>query len=516
MDSVFIGGKSVATSGTDHAAVSETDMIIPDGSSEAVPYVNVARSKDVLTTAMKTFIHGAKVWTEGSIIPASTEAPEAPPGVGEASGTWRKEGRAIATCHTVRVEGQKVIRLGDPTVQNHENCTGEVMTGAEADAILAERNARAKNVAAGGAPRRPKAPQPPQPPQEIQYLYTLEPIVVTANVSTANVSQPNVGHVAPSSQTNKYITIHITPATGNTSRNAPLAQYQVLQNETVVGYFFDTGGHSYKHRAVPAQGLHTYTANAPSPIRQKVSADLFANIKNVYLWAENIDASFIGPAGHADRLAVGRITLPVSDSGVVTLPNGDEDRVFEAQILQSSTQYIRSEMATNSRGPIAEDFAIRNSQTRIQYFMDLWEWYNLTQEKRPWDYKVHVSRVWGDIIRIGNFGTGIDSGALSNFHFGYVSAAAGFTLWELEYGSHGGQIISSLSPNPDEDWFATVQGYEAFVKHNGSERTQTIRWAPNPDSEPIEWTEVVPIKSDISFSEAVNFCISYQNRYNKI
>ncbi len=139
-DTVIIKGKSVATAGTDHAALSKVDMIKPNGKPPAKKYVNVARSKNVGSKATHTFIAGAAIWTEPSKIPESEAAPKTP-GPGDPSGTWCKEATAKSTVDNVFVEGQRVIRLGDPTVQNHENCKGKVVTGAEADAALAAANA---------------------------------------------------------------------------------------------------------------------------------------------------------------------------------------------------------------------------------------------------------------------------------------------------------------------------------------------------------------------------------------
>ena len=148
-DTIFVGGKSVATAGTGHAGLCEEDMILPDGKPPAVPYLNIARSNKLVASTSRTFLNGYDVWTEQGHISAS-EAVPVTPGVGQTSGTFRDQATAFATFQTVLIEGQLPIRLGDPTVQNAGNCQGRVVTGATADQAIADWIAASQDPARRG------------------------------------------------------------------------------------------------------------------------------------------------------------------------------------------------------------------------------------------------------------------------------------------------------------------------------------------------------------------------------
>ena len=339
----------------------------------------------------------------------------------------------------------------------------------------------------------------------------------------------NVQVVILDRPTSYLIKIDLAPATGFTARGAPLAQFQVLQTRTSLSWFVDTTQDIYDNKQVPVTGGATYLASSGQPLAIEVTKSVFDNVTCVYLWAANHDASFWRVDTH-DALAVGRIKIPASTARVVSLSDGSMMKLFQAGILQSPVQYITREMVTNSRSDLAKRFAERNISLISDTHLD---WYNLTQEGNPWDYKPHVNKVWGDSYRLGNSARRIDSGGFSNFHFGYVSAAAGFSKFVVIVGSDVGQKLSNVARHPfwtalaatvapgflplvvggdpPEDRFAITEGYRYFTAHNGEGRTQHY-WVGGPKTT-FEVTELRAIVGDVTFEESRRFFISYCEQF---
>lgn len=311
----------------------------------------------------------------------------------------------------------------------------------------------------------------------------------------------------------KYsLSIEITTALGRTSNNGDLANYPPPE-VAKIGYFIDIDGSKDNRRSiVPVTGYFNYSKNGNSNFYSDLNKHNYDNIKRLYVWVEGMKAS-LWRADVSRGIAVGRIEMPVSLSHTRTLKDGTLERVFSLGILQSPVDYIQKAMAENSK---KMNYFVMKNNKRVSNPVALKEWYDLTQEGNIYDYKPKISAIWGDIIRLGNYDAAVDSGAFSNFHFGYISAAAYFGKTEVMAGSSAGQRISNISRwkwpsgDPPEDEFANEQGYNFFVKHNGVERTQTINFNG------ADITSEKPIDSDVKFEEVAAFLLAYQALWNKL
>jgi len=112
-----------------------------------------------------------------------------------------------------------------------------------------------------------------------------------------------------------------------------------------------------------------------------------------------------------------------------------------------------------------------------------------------WDYKFHIGKTWGGHIRLGNYhyrnpvpipakgerrlSRTCPHDAFSNFHYGYLSAAAGLSEFTtIGLGDVGQKIISgeeegeARSGRADDD-FATKGGYDAYDVNDDEEAIRT-------------------------------------------
>jgi hypothetical protein len=95
-----------------------------------------------------------------------------------------------------------------------------------------------------------------------------------------------------------------------------------------------------------------------------------------------------------------------------------------------------------------------------------------TKTYGDWDYKVHVGGVWGDYIRLGNDTLLCPHDTFSNFHYGYLSAAAKLSLrTTLALGDWGQFIASGTREKRKDDDTATTAGYNAYAK-NTADKTK--------------------------------------------
>ena len=145
-DTTEANGMPIATTGTDHVAVSITpDVLEHQGVEKCV--MNHADVKTFLKSTMRrTTIKGAKIWTKDAKLEPSLETPEGvpPPFVGRESHSRKSWVMATEASPDVIFEFKYAVRLYDGTIQNAGNTDGQVVTGAD---FAARRDAFLKNYA---------------------------------------------------------------------------------------------------------------------------------------------------------------------------------------------------------------------------------------------------------------------------------------------------------------------------------------------------------------------------------
>ncbi len=318
-----------------------------------------------------------------------------------------------------------------------------------------------------------------------------------------------------------FVRIIVGPATGVTSRGACLDVYRFAGPSELadIGYYLDVEDKAdsvMTHEVVPVDGTLRYSAGEQKSVVE-VNADKFKNVKNVYIWATPMVAAFFHAGLHGD-LAVGRIKLPRSvavelpvknhpQTGV-SVPKGSRELVFDVGILKSAVRYMLEEIIKNSHSTDIPTSA--------------WGWRDRAQEKRVWDYKWYVNKVWADKIRLGNYGKAVDSGAFSNFHYGYVAAAGGNSRdWTRRF-SDWGQVFSSGSWDPPEDTFAVESGFDLFVANNGP-ITESVEMVELPGdlfaggmTVPVSTPMHQVIRKDLTRSDFEKFLLEYQNIFDAL
>ncbi|HZF47601.1 MAG TPA: DUF4150 domain-containing protein [Polyangiaceae bacterium] len=118
----------IATNGTSHVAMTmgPTDVCkLPNN--VPVPFPNFISAKGNLQKGTtNTKIANQPVWIQRSNLGPTSNPPHAGVNKGVASGTYRGIAKATGFSKDVQMEGQFVVRTGDPTTQNKANTTGSV------------------------------------------------------------------------------------------------------------------------------------------------------------------------------------------------------------------------------------------------------------------------------------------------------------------------------------------------------------------------------------------------------
>jgi hypothetical protein len=100
----------------------------PPGSPVPIPYSSIGQLSAARDTASKVLAGGAEVVTTKSKIDTTTGDAAGTVG-GVTSGTFGKEVEFTKGSATVFAQGDPVVRMGDPTKQNHGNAAGSVLGG---------------------------------------------------------------------------------------------------------------------------------------------------------------------------------------------------------------------------------------------------------------------------------------------------------------------------------------------------------------------------------------------------
>lgn len=350
----------------------------------------------------------------------------------------------------------------------------------------------------------------------------------TASSNTTSTQKP--GDCKENCPPRFFVVVEITAAVGSTRNHdvrrrgtfgnsvetihgASLSKFQVASNtELYIGGFYDYEGNDAKYRRaeVPTDLYAIYVHGKSQFIVGEVTKDTFQQIKKVYLWANNMQASFWRNDLH-EGIAVGRIIIPRDPSGESSitehpqtkesLPKKSMKILFKVGILESAAVYIRREMIKNSKsGSIPK--------TKL-------DWAVRAHEGRPWDYKQHIRPIWAEFIRMGNYAQAVDSGAFSNFHVGYVAAAGGWKKDEILSISDISQRASTAGADTNEDVFAIGAGHDCFTRNNGPTlegKRKTKGWFGEEKEESFIMDQV--IKMDAAHSDLVQFLEIYQFHYD--
>jgi len=120
---------AIATNGTSHVAMTSgpTDVCkLPDN--KPVPFPNfIASQGNLQNGTTNTNIANEPVWIQRSNLGPTSDPAHAGVNKGVSSGTYRGIAKATGFSKDVQMEGQFVVRTGDPTTQNNANTTGSVM-----------------------------------------------------------------------------------------------------------------------------------------------------------------------------------------------------------------------------------------------------------------------------------------------------------------------------------------------------------------------------------------------------
>jgi hypothetical protein len=263
-------------------------------------------------------------------------------------------------------------------------------------------------------------------------------------------------------------------------------------------------------------------------VRLSVNKDTFEKVKQILIWADDMRASFWHAKRHGG-FATGRLNMSAED-GREEADGHARVLVFEAQMLISPVDYLASEISKNidnPGNPIVKNtrrdwpgqraaYKKKRDEYVAKNIYNYKEWANIGALKArgtitinswvaingeasfatlgsiasssttygDWDYKVHVGNVWGDYVRLGNDILLCPHDTFSNFHYGYLSAAAKLSLrTTLALGDWGQFIASGSREKRKDDDAATMAGYNAHAKNTADKtkleaekiRTELIR-----------------------------------------
>lgn len=123
---VFANGRGIAHKGSGDSSTVGPDVCktpAPPGAPVPVPYVNTAKSADLIDASKTVFINGQPAAVKGCSYAVSTgDEPGSAGGV--ASGTTKGKAQFVSFSFDVKIEGKNVCRHGDLMTHNDKNTMG--------------------------------------------------------------------------------------------------------------------------------------------------------------------------------------------------------------------------------------------------------------------------------------------------------------------------------------------------------------------------------------------------------
>ncbi len=223
-------------------------------------------------------------------------------------------------------------------------------------------------------------------------------------------------------------------------------------------------------------GLYDYDARWYDPdLKRFVQADSVVpqpgnpQTLNRYSYVLNNPLRFVDPSGHAYEQSAGSVFDPNYWRDLLLWLVREANRNVRLPEVRS----MHSLNAAGNSSPVG--LAIKAPAVGV--------FFELVKDSAPWDFKDKIERRLGERVRLE--GEWFEYSTPGNIHYGFVGAAAGYSLEGLHVGAGAAQLRDSLLEkgpvgsgwtlfDTEDDYYAVEFGFRLYHEAYASDKTLTV------------------------------------------